>query len=212
MKIVFFGDSITDMSRVRNSDGKVESYGDGYVFFVAGKLLSENPQKYEIINRGISGNRIVDLYARIKGDVWNQQPDVLSILIGVNDVWHELSENPNGVDLTRWEKVYRMLIEDTKERLPNTKIMILEPFVLRGSKTDYDNRYETFVKGKDYAVKAKEIAGDYGLTFVPLQEKFDEAAERFGGEHYLYDGVHPDVAGAALIAEEWLKAFEKMEK
>ena len=208
MKIVFFGDSITDMSRVRNSDGKVESYGDGYVFFVAGKLLSENPQKYEIINRGISGNRIVDLYARVKGDVWNQQPDVLSILIGVNDVWHELSENPNGVDLTRWEKMYRMLIEDTKERLPNTKIMILEPFVLRGTKTDYDNRYETFVKVKDYAAKAKEIARDYGLTFVPLQEKFDEAAEKFGGEYYLYDGVHPDVAGAALIASEWLKAFE----
>ena len=208
MKIVFFGDSITDMSRVRNSDGKVESYGDGYVFFVAGKLLSGNPQKYEIINRGISGNRIVDLYARVKGDVWNQQPDVLSILIGVNDVWHELSENPNGVDLTRWEKMYRMLIEDTKERLPNTKIMILEPFVLRGTKTDYDNRYETFVKVKDYAAKAKEIARDYGLTFVPLQEKFDEAAEKFGGEYYLYDGVHPDVAGAALIASEWLKAFE----
>ncbi len=212
MKIVFFGDSITDMNRVHNSDGKVESYGGGYVFFVAGKLLSENPQKYEIINRGISGNRIVDLYARIKGDVWNQEPDVLSILIGVNDVWHELSENPNGVDLTRWEKVYRMLIEETHERLPNTKIMILEPFVLRGTKTDYDNRYETFVKVKDYAAKAKELAEEYGLTFVPLQEKFDEAAEKYGEKYYLYDGVHPDVAGAALIAGEWLKAFKKMGK
>ena len=212
MKIVFFGDSITDMSRARNSDGKVESYGDGYVFFVAGKLLSENPQKYEIINRGISGNRVVDLYARIKGDVWNQQPDVLSILIGVNDVWHELSENPNGVDLTRWEKVYRMLIEDTKERLPNTKIMILEPFVLHGRATDFNDKYEDFQQVKLYAAKAKEIAKDYGLTFVPLQEKFDKAAEKYGEQYYLYDGVHPDVAGAALIAGEWLKAFEKMEK
>ena len=212
MKIVFFGDSITDMSRVRNSDGKVESYGDGYVFFVAGKLLSENPQKYEIINRGISGNRVVDLYARIKGDVWNQQPDVLSILIGVNDVWHELSENPNGVDLTRWEKMYRMLIEDTKERLPNTKIMILEPFVLHGRATDFNDKYEDFQQVKEYAKKAKEIVKDYGLTFVPLQEKFDKAAEKYGEQYYLYDGVHPDVAGAALIAGEWLKAFEKMEK
>ena len=200
MKIVFFGDSITDMSRVRNSDGKVESYGDSYVFFVAGKLLSENPQKYKIINRGISGNRVVDLYARIKGDVWNQQPDVLSILIGVNDVWHDFAENPNGVDLTRWEKVYRMLIEDTKERLPNTKIMILEPFVLHGRAVDYNDRYEDFQKVKLYAAKAKEIAEDYGLTFVPLQEKFDEAAEKYGERYYLYDGVHPDVAGAALIA------------
>lgn len=212
MKIVFFGDSITDMSRVRNSDGKVESYGDSYVFFIAGKLLSENPQKYEIINRGISGNRVVDLYARIKGDVWNQQPDVLSILIGVNDVWHDLAENPNGVDLTRWEKIYRMLIEDTKERLPNTKIMILEPFVLHGRATDFNEKYEDFQQVKEYAKKAKEIAKDYGLTFVPLQEKFDKAAEKYGANYYLYDGVHPDVAGAALIAGEWLKAFEEMEK
>lgn len=212
MKILFLGDSITDMSRVRNSDGKVESYGDGYVFLVAGKLLSENPQKYEIINRGISGNRVVDLYARIKGDVWNQQPDVLSILIGVNDVWHELGENPNGVELTRWEKVYRMLIEDTQEKLPNTKIMILEPFVLHGRATDFNDKYEDFQQVKGYAAKAKELAKEYGLTFVPLQEKFDEAAEKYGAQYYLYDGVHPDVAGAALIAGEWLKAFEKMEK
>lgn len=211
MKIVFFGDSITDMSRVRNSDGKVESYGDGYVFFVAGKLLSENPQKYEIINRGVSGNRVVDLYARIKGDVWNQQPDVLSILIGVNDVWHELGENPNGVDLTRWEKVYRMLIEDTQEKLPNTKIMILEPFVLHGRATDFNDKYEDFQQVKGYAAKAKELAKEYGLTFVPLQEKFDEVAEKYGAQYYLYDGVHPDVAGAALIAGEWLKAFETIE-
>ena len=212
MKIVFFGDSITDMSRVHNSDGKVESYGDGYVFFVAGKLLSENPQSYEIINRGISGNRIVDLYARIKGDVWNQEPDVLSILIGVNDVWHELGENPNGVELMRWEKVYRMLIEDTKECLPNTKIMILEPFVLHGRATDFNDKYEDFQQVKLYAAKAKALAEEYGLTFVPLQEKFDEAAEKYGAQYYLYDGVHPDVAGAALIAGEWLKAFEEMEK
>ena len=90
--------------------------------------------------------------------------------------------------------------------------MILEPFVLRGTKTDYDNRYETFVKVKDYAAKAKELAEEYGLTFVPLQEKFDEAAEKYGEKYYLYDGVHPDVAGAALIAGEWLKAFKKMGK
>ena len=212
MRIVFFGDSITDMGRVRNSDGKVESYGDSYVFFVAGKLLSENPLKYQIINRGIGGNRVVDLYARIKGDVWNQHPDVLSILIGVNDVWHDFAENPNGVGLTRWEKIYRMLIEETCERLPNTKIMILEPFILHGRATDFNDKYEDFQRVKSYAVKAKELAEEYGLMFVPLQEKFDEASEKFGAQYYLYDGVHPDVAGAALIACEWLKAFEKMEK
>ena len=71
-----FGDSITDMRHSREEQGSVFSYGSGYVFFVAGKLLSENFDKYEIVNRGISGNRIVDLYARIKADVWNLHPDV----------------------------------------------------------------------------------------------------------------------------------------
>ena len=212
MKILFFGDSITDMSRKRDADGDVHSYGSGYVFLVTSKLLADNPTKYEIITRGNSGNRVVDLYARIKKDVWNECPDILSILIGVNDVWHELSENPNGVELARWEKVYRMLIEDTRERLPNTKIMILEPFVLHGRATDFDDKYEDFQQVKSYAAKARELAEEYGLTFVPLQEKFDEAAEKYGEQYYLYDGVHPDVAGAALIAGEWLKAFEKMEK
>ena len=207
--VLFQGDSITDCGRERDNENNT---GYGYATMVKGEVGAKNPNVYRFYNRGISGNRVVDLYARIKGDVWNQQPDVLSILIGVNDVWHELSENPNGVDLTRWEKVYRMLIEDTKERLPNTKIMILEPFVLHGRATDFNDKYEDFQQVKLYAAKAKEIAKDYGLTFVPLQEKFDKAAEKYGEQYYLYDGVHPDVAGAALIAGEWLKAFEKMEK
>ena len=131
MKILMFGDSITDAHRERDCDGSVFSYGNGYVFNVAGELLSENPLGYEIINRGISGHRITDLYARIKSDVWNFNPDVLSILIGVNDVWHEIAHK-NGVELDRFEKVYRMLIEDTLKVLPNVKIMILEPFILKG--------------------------------------------------------------------------------
>ena len=207
MKIVFFGDSITDMGRSRNEDGCIDSYGDGYVFFVAGNLLSKNPQKYEIINRGNSGNRVVDLYARIKADVWNQNPDVLSILIGVNDVWHELGENPNGVDIERWEKVYRMIIEDTKKALPNTEIMICEPFVLHGIATDSGDRFEQFNKVREYAKAAKKLADEYDLAFVPLQDKLDEMAEKHGAEYFLYDGVHPNLAGANLIAEEWLKAF-----
>ena len=86
MKILMFGDSITDAYRNRELDNDISSYGHGYVKYVAGYLLCENPEKYEIINRGISGNRIVDLYARIKCDCWNLNPDFISILIGVNDV------------------------------------------------------------------------------------------------------------------------------
>lgn len=206
MKILFFGDSITDAGRSRDGDFKQANYGLGYVRAVAGALLSENPLKYQIINRGISGNRVVDLYARIKSDVWNLQPDVLSILIGVNDVWHELGSH-NGVELDRFEKVYRMLIEDTKAKLPDVKLILLEPFVLNGTATQ--ERYEGFLEVKKYAELVARLAKEYGACFVPLQEKLDEAAAKYGVEAYLSDGVHPAVAGSQLIAEEWLKVFKK---
>ena len=135
MKILFYGDSITDMGRDRNCEvGAVSSYGVGYPIFVAEKLFEIDPLKWTIVNRGISGNRIVDLYARIKADVWNHKPDVLSILIGINDIWHELGGG-NGVDLERFERIYDMLLSDTKERLTDLKIILMEPFVLKGGAT-----------------------------------------------------------------------------
>ena len=209
MKILFFGDSITDAGRDRSGDFGLTSYGHGYVKFAAGELLGKDPAGYEIVNRGISGNRIVDLYARIKVDCWNVEPDVLSILIGVNDVWHEVGQK-NGVELDRLEKVYRMLLEDTKKRLPNVKIVLCEPFVLKGSATA--ERYDEFLQVYEYAKVVKKLAEEYGLYFLPLQEKLSEAAKS-GAEYYLSDGVHPAMAGAKLIADEWLKLFrEKIEK
>ncbi|MBE7091077.1 MAG: lysophospholipase [Clostridiales bacterium] len=207
MKILFFGDSITDMGRNRESPNSVWGYGNGYVAQVAGELLLENPTGYQLVNRGISGNRVVDLYARIKADVWNEQPDVLSILIGVNDIWHEINYQ-NGVELDRFQRVYRTMLAETKERIPNVKLMLLEPFVLKGSATEA--RFNEFTEVYEYAKAVKEIAKEFGATFVPLQEKLTAASEKFGVEPYLYDGVHPHIAGAKLIAEEWLSAFEKI--
>ena len=207
MRILFFGDSITDMSRNREADFAFNSYGYGYPLFVAGELHFNSPQQYEIINRGIGGHRIVDLYARVKKDVWNLKPDVLSILIGVNDVWHELY-GENGVDIRRFDKMYRMLIEDTKKELPDLKIIICEPFILKESATE--EKYEEFLQVKEYAKVVKKIAEDYNLPFLPLQDKFDEVTEKYGVKYYLPDGVHPSVAGAKLIANEWLQLFEKI--
>lgn len=206
MKILFYGDSITDMGRNRDLLGQAFGYGVGYVNSVASTLKFENPQKYEIVNRGISGNRVVDLYARIKVDLWNHEPDVVSILIGVNDVWHEIYGN-NGVEIDRFEKVYRMLIEDTKEKLPKVKFILLEPFVLKGIATE--EKYDEFCEVKKYAKVVEKLAKEYGCAFVALQDRFDEEAKKYGEVHYLYDGVHPDVAGGKLIAEEWLKVFYK---
>ena len=216
MKILFYGDSITDAGRMREdltgSTG-LGGLGYGYVRSIADKLIGEHPNEYEVINTGISGNRIVDLYSRIKADCWNLEPDLISILIGVNDVWHELGGRENGVEIDRFEKVYRMLIEDTKKRLPNVKIMLLEPFVLEGAATrsheGEPDRYQRFLSVYDYAKVVKKLAEEYGLVFVPLQEKLTEGAKKHGVEYYLNDGVHPWFGGAKLIADEWYKAFEK---
>ncbi len=208
MKIVLFGDSITDMGRDRTLDMGAFSFGHGYSNIIASQLLKSNPLRYEIYNRGISGDRIVDLYARIKRDVWNVQPNVLSILIGVNDVWHDLGENPNGVDIVRYEKVYRTIIEETKERLPDVKFILCEPFVLKGAATE--EHYADFLKVKDYAKVVKRLAEEYSLYFLPLQKILDEAAEKFGADKFLYDGVHPSLAGAGLIADAWLNLFRSI--
>ena len=205
MKILFYGDSITDAGRERNNDASTLSLGGGYVRDVASFLYAESPVKHQIINRGISGNRVVDLYSRIKADCWNLQPDLISILIGVNDVWHEINHQ-NGVEIERFEKVYRMLIEDTLARLPSVKIVLCEPFVLEGSATV--ENYQRFLEVKNYAKVVEKLAKEYGLYFLPLQEKLDEGAKAHGEQVYLRDGVHPAFAGASLIAQEWLKLFK----
>ena len=216
MKILFFGDSITDASRNRSSLTDISSLGYGFVRVIADRLTGNNPEKYEVINTGIGGNRVVDLYARIKVDAWNLKPDVMSILIGVNDVWHEVDWK-NGVELDRFEAVYRMLIADTKKALPNVQIILCEPFVLKGRATDstevMPDRYERFCEVSKYAKVVEKLAAEFDLAFLPLQDAFTKAAEKSKAEYYLSDGVHPATAGATLIADAWMKLFkEKIEK
>ena len=215
MRILFYGDSITDMGRERNTADddfrKGLGLGYGYVNFAAAELLQKDPDRYEFINRGISGNRIVDLYARIKADCWNYQPDVISVLVGINDVYPQELEN-NAVELDRYEKIYRLLIEDTKAKLPNVKMILCEPFMLAESANENDIVKWTCYPGvKEYAATVKNLAKEYGLTFVPLQKKLEEAAAGHA-DCYLFDGIHPTPAGAKIIATEWLKAFERVQK
>ena len=202
MKILIYGDSITDAGRSRDKENVPAAYGSSYPFLITAALNGRHPLEHEYVNRGISGNRVVDLYARVKCDVWNLKPDMISILIGINDIWHEIDKE-NGVDLERFEKVYRMLIEDTKKVLPNVKLVIMEPFVLHGTATD--ENYKRFLEVKKYAKVAKKIAKDYKCVFVPLQKDLDEAAEKYGPAYCLRDGVHPAMGGAYIIADKWLK-------
>ena len=212
-RILFQGDSITDCNRTRENDAHV---GTGYALLIKAHLGFEHPDQYEFYNRGISGNRIVDLYARIKKDIINLTPNYISILVGVNDVWHEFDcGGHNGVDADKFEKIYCMLIEEIKEALPNVKIMIMEPFCLKGSGTENTeeqpnkwNMLNTEVKKR--AEKAKKVAEKYNLTFVELQNVFNKAAEVKEGTYWLKDGIHPTAMGHELIRREWMKAFEKM--
>lgn len=208
MKILFQGDSITDAGRSRED---FRNLGRGYPHLVEAELGFENPGKYEFLNRGISGNRIVDLYARIKCDIINLKPDFMSILIGVNDVWHDFHESPNGVDAEKFFKIYDMLISEIKEALPNIKIMIFEPFVLEGTGTSDDgNKWDIFdAEVKKRAEKAKLIAQKHNLKFITLQDKFDQAAKTAPNDYWLLDGVHPTPKGHELIKREWIKAFNE---
>ena len=209
--ILFQGDSITDCGRSKQGGIRM---GEGYAMLVKTYLAFENPNEYEFYNRGISGNRIVDVYARIKSDIINLKPDYMSLLIGVNDVWHEI-EAQNGVDADKFEKIYCMLIEEIKAALPDIKLMILEPFCLRGPATDNTeekpdkwNVFNSEVKKR--AEKAKAVAEKYGLVYVELQKHFDELAKTAENTYWLVDGVHPTYMGHEMIKREWLKAFEQL--
>lgn len=201
--IVFYGDSITDCGRNREVDAIM---GYGYPALVSGRLSVENPEKDSFFNRGISGNRIVDLYAQING-VHNLSPDVISILIGVNDVWHKFACN-NGVDTAKFEKVYTMLIEEFYEKNPKVKIMIFEPFLLKASATE--SNYDEFrAEVEEKAAAARRVAEKFSLPFVELQDKFDKLYNPDNPTYWLRDGVHPTHAGHTLIADAWIETYNK---
>ena len=206
MRILFQGDSITDAGRSRTDDIYL---GCGYPRLVESALGYEEPAQHEFFNRGISGNRIVDIYARIKSDIINLKPDVMSILVGVNDVWHELRESPNGIDADKYFKLYCMLIEEIKEALPDLKIIILEPFVLKASATEACwEEFKTEVTKR--AKMAKLVAEKFGLPFIELQKGFDALAAKAPESYWLADGVHPTAKGHEFIKGEWLKAYRAL--
>lgn len=212
--ILFQGDSITDCGRTLTP---FESFGDGYPLLVYSKLGYEKPNEFNFINRGISGNRIVDIYARMKADITYLKPDYMSLLIGVNDVWHDFGDCHNGVSAEKFEKIYTMLLEEIFEVLPNIKIMIFLPYVLEGDATkstdEEPDRWDNFkTEVKKRAEAAKRVAEKFGLPYVALQEKFDAAAKLTGDtKTWTPDGVHPSHAGHELIAREWLELFNKIQ-
>jgi lysophospholipase L1-like esterase len=125
--ILFQGDSITDGGRSRNEDLN-HVMGHGYAYLVAARLGADHPELgLRFLNRGCSGNRVVDMYGRWREDALNLKPDVISILIGVNDVGSEFKRNA-GVPAAKYEKVYRLVLEESREALPGVRFVLMEPF------------------------------------------------------------------------------------
>ncbi len=202
---VFQGDSITDAGRNRDND---DYRGNGYPTLVAGRVGLRRSGELRFLNRGVSGDRVVDIYSRIRRDLINLAPDYVSILIGINDVWHEIGGR-NGVANGKFYKVYCDIIEETLAMCPGVKIFILEPFVLKGPATE--EHWNVFSRETAMrAESAKKVAEKYGLIFVPLQKTFDALCEKAPVTYWLHDGVHPTAMGHAVIAEALEAALEPL--
>ncbi|NLX96440.1 MAG: SGNH/GDSL hydrolase family protein [Rhodopirellula sp.] len=199
--ILFQGDSITDAHRDRKSDGPNASpgLGRGYPCLAAAAILAEYPEAdLKVFNRGISGNKVPDLAARWQDDAVALKPDVLSILIGVNDLWHKLAGRYEGT-VADYESGYRALLGQTLQALPAVRLVVCEPFVLRCGAVNES----WFPEFEQRRAAARKVAEEMKLTLVPFQSMFDEAVKRAEPQYWAADGVHPTLAGHALMAKTW---------
>jgi lysophospholipase L1-like esterase len=205
--ILFQGDSITDSGRAKDDPGfnTSHSLGSGYPMLTAAAILEKHAElDLKICNKGISGNKVYQLVDRWETDCFAVKPDILSILIGVNDIWHKLNGTYNGT-VEIYRKDFIALLEMTKRVLPNVKLILGEPFGVRGIKAVNDNWYPEFY---EYQKASREIATQFGAAFIPYQAIFDEAQKHAPGVYWTADGVHPSLAGAQLMSQAWLQTIK----
>lgn len=204
--VLFQGDSITDAGRDKKNEwaNNGRSFGTGYAYNIASWMLEEMAAKnLTIYNRGISGNKVFQLADRWEKDCLELKPDVLSILIGVNDFWHMRNGRYDGTPEV-YENDFRKLLNRTKDALPHIRLVICQPFVLTGTSAVDDSWLEPF---RPYQESAAKIAGEFGATWVPFQTAFDKALAHAPAKYWAQDGVHPSMAGAQLMAETWLESL-----
>jgi len=207
--ILFQGDSITDAGRAKDQyyANSSRGMGQGYVYQTAAKLVADNPAAdFQIYNRGISGHKVHQLAARWKDDALLLKPDVLSILIGINDYWHMVNGQYDGT-VERYATDFRDLLNRTKEELPNVKFIICEPFAVWGGSAITD-RWEKELLG--YQKSSLKLAKEFKAAFVPFQSIFNEALKQAPASVWCPDGVHPSPAGGNLMAAAWIGEFNKL--
>lgn len=220
-RVLFIGDSITDGNWGNNNRGSASSkrnlwdmnhiYGSGYMYLCAVHYQSEYPFKeYEFFNRGISGNTLNDLEKRWEEDVICLKPDVLSVLIGTNDVNQFLQKDGGTFDWEAWENKYRSLLDRARKENPSLKLVLGAPFVANTGKmrnsSDFGLREELIER---CALIVQEIAEDYDAVFLSYNKLFRTLQEKYvvtpESTYWIWDGIHPTPAGHAKMAELWLK-------
>jgi lysophospholipase L1-like esterase len=204
--ILFQGDSITDAERNKELGlpNDASSFGNGYAHLAASFLLEALAGKnLTLYNRGISGNKVFQLADRWDKDCLDLKPDVLSILIGVNDYWHMRDGHYDGTPEI-YERDYRALLQRTKDCLPELKLIICQPFILTETRAVDETWVEPF---RAYQEIAESMAEEFGATWVPFQAAFNRGTSIAHQTYWTADGVHPSMAGAQLMAKTWLEAL-----
>jgi len=200
--ILFQGDSITDGNRGRNGDPN-HILGHGYAFLIAARFGAAMPERNLIfLNRGISGNKVSDLAARWEKDALELKPDMLSILIGIND-------SMKKVPIDDFENVYDGLLAAAVAANPKVHQVLCEPFILPvgRSKQEFEEVLED-VKLRQAVVF--RLAVKYRAAVVHFQKVFDDACKRAPAEYWIWDGVHPTYSGHQLMAEEWVRVVSQL--
>ena len=205
-RLLFQGDSITDMNWGRNESDRNHYLGHSYVFLLAARLGVEMPEaQLDIYNRGKSGNSVAQLRKRWQSDAIDMKPDLLSILIGTNDVGQGLRHPDRKVTPAAFEADYRFILDASREANPNLRLVLLDPFVLPTGGLSNEQAYAVRREATDkLRVVVAKLAAEYDAVHIKTQDIFDAAAKQVTPEHWMWDGIHPLPQGHELIARHWL--------
>jgi lysophospholipase L1-like esterase len=206
-RIVFLGDSVTDGGRQRDGDDPNHAMGQDYAYIIAARLGAQLPGlRLTFVNRGVSADKVTDLKARWQRDAIGQKPDMLSVLIGVNDASSVVDHWPPVVTAEDYERIYDELIRETLAALPRARLVLCEPFALPGGARTREHWPERRADLDRRRAAVERLAARYHAAAVRFQGMFDEACSRAPASYWLWDGIHPTYAGHQLMADEWIRA------
>lgn len=205
---LFQGDSITDGNRGRTADPN-HIMGHGYAFSIASRIAADFAESnFTFFNRGISGNKIPDLQLRWQKDTLDLKPDVLSLLVGINDVGAVVNQSENAQTIEQFESGYRDLLQQVRSSNKDVLFVLGLPFVYEGGRVK--DKFEIWKaeteKRKAIVVK---LAREFNAIVVNYPSVFEKAFKRKSVEYWIWDGVHPTIAGHELMAREWIKQVSK---